>query len=175
MTTRDSVTTALPQLDPEAVMNDALVAGLTAPIAALGVDVEAVEVQKAGRRHVVRVVVDRDGGVDLDLVAEVSRTVSNLLDIEPLASVLTGPFVLEVSSPGIERPLTLERHWRRAATRLVEVHLRDGATLTGRVVEVSDRGLVLQVNDVTHTIALTDLAHGLVQVEFAKFSDEGQD
>jgi hypothetical protein len=40
---------------------------------------------------------------------------------------------------------------------------------------VSDRGLVLQVNDVTHTIALTDLAHGLVQVEFAKFSDEGQD
>ena len=156
-------------------MNDALVAGLTAPLAAMGVDLEAVEVQKAGRRHVVRVVVDRDGGVDLDLVADVSRTVSNLLDIEPLASVLPGPFGLEVSSPGVERPLTQERHWRRAATRLVEVHLRDGATLTGRVVEVSDHNLLLQIKEDIRSIPLTDLDHGLVQVEFAKFSDEGQD
>ena len=80
-------------------------AGLVGPLAELGVDVEAVEVSKAGRRHVVRVVVDRDGGVDLDLVAEVSRRAGELLDAPPLADALPGPFVLEVTSPGVDRPL----------------------------------------------------------------------
>ena len=124
-------------------MNDALVAGLTAPLAAMGVDLDAVEVQKAGRRHVVRVVVDRDGGVDLDLVADVSRTVSNLLDIEPLASVLPGPFVLEVSSPGVERPLTQERHdaiGRSAPARRRDTHRSSGRGLRSQPAAPDQRG-----------------------------------
>ena len=95
---------------------------LEQPLAELGVDVESVEVQKAGRRHVVRIVVDRDGGVDLDLVAEVSRRASELLDSPSLSDLLTGAFVLEVTSPGVDRPLTQPRHWRRAVGRLVVLH-----------------------------------------------------
>jgi ribosome maturation factor RimP len=152
-------------------MNDVLEAGLVAPLASMGVDLEAVEVHKAGRRHVVRVVVDRDGGVDLDTVADVSRRVSDLLDVEPLASVLPGPFVLEVSSPGVDRPLTMERHWRRAATRLVEVHRGDGTALTGRITGVSDSGLVLDVDGSAHVLPWSTVDHGMVQVEFNRPGD----
>lgn len=152
-------------------MNDVLVAGLSSPLAAMGVDLEGIEVSKAGRRHVVRVVIDRDGGVDLDTVAEVSRAVSDLLDSEPLAAVLPGPFVLEVTSPGVDRPLTLERHWRRAASRLVVVTLTDGTQVTGRVVEATRSALALRVDDVVIHYPWGDVVHGVVQVEFAKFGD----
>ena len=102
--------------------------GLRGPLADMGVDLEDVEVVKAGRRHVVRVVVDRDGGVDLDLVASVSQRVSELLDAPPLSDQLPGPFVLEVTSPGVDRPLTEPRHWRRARGRLVQATMADGAS-----------------------------------------------
>lgn len=147
-------------------MNDVLESGLAGPLASMGVDLEAVEVQKAGRRHVVRIVVDRDGGVDLDTVADVSRKVSDLLDAEPLSNVLPGPFVLEVSSPGVDRPLTLERHWRRAATRLVEVHLVDGAVMSGRITGTSQQGLELDVAGTPTILTWSDVSHGIVQVEF---------
>jgi ribosome maturation factor RimP len=152
-------------------MNDVLAAGLTSPLAEMGVDLEGVEVQKAGRRHVVRVVIDRDGGVDLDTVAEVSRAVSELLDVEPLAAILPGPFVLEVTSPGVDRPLTLERHWRRAVLRLVIATLRDGTTVTGRVVSASATELTFSVGDQTVVWPWSEVDHGMVQIEFAKFDD----
>ena len=155
-------------------MNDALVAGLASPLAAMGVDLEGVEVSKAGRRHVVRVVIDRDGGVDLDTVAEVSRAVSDLLDSEPLAAILPGPFVLEVTSPGVDRPLTHERHWRRAASRLVIVTLTDGTLITGRVVEATSSDLALRVDDVDVRYPWSSIDHGQVQVEFAKFGDASE-
>lgn len=147
-------------------MDDVLAAGLAAPLASMGVDLEAVEVQKAGRRHVVRIVVDRDGGVDLDTVADVSRRVSDLLDAEPLATVVPGPFVLEVSSPGVDRPLTLERHWRRAVTRLVDVRLVDGTSVTGRVAGASPDALALDVDGTPRLLPWGEVDHGLVQVEF---------
>ena len=90
---------------------------LLAPVvAAHGVDLEAVSVSRAGSRSVVRVVVDRDGGLDLDGVAEVSRTVNAALDAVG-DDVIHGSFVLEVTTPGVDRPLTEPRHWRRAAGR----------------------------------------------------------
>ena len=130
---------------------DTLKAGLIGPLSELGVDVETVDVQKAGRRHVVRIVVDRDGGVDLDLVADVSRRASELLDEPPLSDALPGPFVLEVTSPGVDRPLTEARHWRRALTRLVEVTTTDGATVVGRVTAVpSDDEVVITTDSRRH-------------------------
>jgi ribosome maturation factor RimP len=148
-------------------------AGLTGPLAALGVDVEDVEVQKAGRRHVVRIVVDKDGGVDLDLVAEVSRRASELLDVPPLADVLPGPFVLEVTSPGVDRPLTEPRHWRRARTRLVHVTLADGSTLEGRVSDVPDDAhAALVTGDGEIVLALADVSRAEVQVEFNRLDGD---
>lgn len=150
-----------------AVSGDTLKAGLIGPLAELGVDVETVDVQKAGRRHVVRIVVDRDGGVDLDLVADISRRASELLDVPPLSDALPGPFVLEVTSPGVDRPLTEARHWRRAVTRLVQVTTADGSTLVGRITAVpSDDEVVITTDEGDVVLARSDVQRAVVQVEF---------
>lgn len=144
-----------------------LLSGLEAPLSQMGVDLEDVEVSRAGRRELVRVVVDRDGGVDLDLVAAVSSTVSELLDAEPLAGVMSGPFVLEVTSPGVDRPLVQTRHWRRAIDRLVRVELSDGSELTGRIVGVpDDQSVDLLVEGEPRVLVRADVVRAVVQVEF---------
>ena len=90
-------------------------------IRAAGMDLESVRVSPAGRRRLLRLVVDADGGLGLDAIAAVSREVSACLD----ASAAMGevPYTLEVSSPGVDRPLTEPRHWRRAQGRLVSAPL----------------------------------------------------
>lgn len=146
--------------------------GLSEPLAELGVDVEEVEIQKAGRRQVVRVVIDRDGGVDLDLVAEVSRRVGELLEDGPLSTVVPGPYVLEVTSPGVDRPLTEPRHWRRALDRLVRVQMHDGTVLEGRIAGMpDDESVTLRVSDADMTLIRADIARAVVQVEFRKQED----
>jgi ribosome maturation factor RimP len=133
-------------------------------VSAAGYDLEAATMTAAGRRSVVRVVVDRDGGVDLDAVAEVSRAVSSALDeADPLGD---SPYVLEVTSPGVDRPLTEPRHWRRNKGRLVKV-----GDLTGRVVDTTDDAVVLDVDGVEQTVALADRPEGRVVVEFTRFED----
>jgi len=147
---------------------DAVVPRLTqllAPVVtASGHDLEGLEVTPAGRRRVVRMVVDRDGGVSLDDVADVSRAVSEALDDidarEP--ALLGGAYVLEVSSPGVDRPLTEPRHWRRNVGRLVTAVLADGTSETGRLTAADDDGVELGGRRVAHA----DLVRGKVQVEF---------
>jgi ribosome maturation factor RimP len=150
-----------------------LAALLQPPVTAAGLDLEDVTVSTAGRRSVVRVVVDRDGGVSLDDVAEVSRGLSEVLDAveETDPGVLTGSYTLEVSSPGVDRPLTAPRHWRRNIGRLVTVTLRDGGTATGRVVEAGDGdsdGLVLDVDGARRALRYAEVSRGVVQVEFSR-------
>jgi ribosome maturation factor RimP len=140
-------------------------------VAAAGYDLEDVAVTSAGRRSLVRVVVDSDHGVDLDAVAEVSRAVSDALDA---GDAFAGPFVLEVSSPGVDRPLTDPRHWRRARGRLVSVRVGD-ATVTGRVRETTDDGVVLEVDGKARDVAWADLGAGRVQVEFNRTSAGEED
>lgn len=142
-------------------------------VAGAGHDLEDVAVSPAGRRSVVRLVVDRDGGVSLDDVAEVSRAVSAALDqlddAEP--GVLGASYVLEVTSPGVDRPLTEPRHWRRSVDRLVTAHLNDGSSSTGRVRSADDHadgGVQLDVDGVDRTLPYTELSRGIVQVEFAR-------
>ena len=141
-----------------------------------GLDLEDVTVSPAGRRSVVRVVVDRDGGVPLDDVAEVSRVVSEALDeldaAEPGA--LGTSYVLEVSSPGVDRPLTAPRHWRRSTGRLVRAVLREGGAVTGRVRSADDGEdgeVVLDVDGSERSLAYAEVAKGLVQVEFSRDAD----
>ncbi|WP_375499931.1 ribosome maturation factor RimP [uncultured Jatrophihabitans sp.] len=132
-----------------------------------GFDLEDVTISAAGRRSLVRVVVDADGGVDLDAIALVSRVISDALDTADVAQtgVLAGSYVLEVSSPGVDRPLSEPRHWRRARGRLVAVSA-GGQPLTGRVLDTSDTGVTLDVDGSTHALAWSDLGSGRVQVEF---------
>ncbi len=153
--------------------SDVVKSRLTSPLGAIGVDLETVEIEKAGRRHVVRVVVDCDGGVDLDRIAEVSRLISDLLDEPPLSDEVPGPFVLEVTSPGVDRPLTEPRHWRRAIDRLVHVTRTDGAEVDGRVDSVpSDTDVVLITADGSVELPLADIANAVVQVEFNRKDEE---
>jgi ribosome maturation factor RimP len=111
----------------------------------------------------VQVLVDRDGGIDLDAVAEVSRRCSEALDS---ADVFAGAYVLEVSSPGVDRPLTQPRHWRRNTTRLVEARLRDGSSVTGRVTDANDDAVTIEVGAQKRSIPYAELVRGVVQVEF---------
>lgn len=138
---------------------------LLAPVVAdLGLDLEDVQVTPAGKRRLLRVVVDQDGGIELDQVAQVSTAVSGALD----ASDAMGgsPYVLEVSSPGVDRALTEARHWRRAQSRLVDVTLADGESLTGRLLEVDHEGLTMDVAGTSRALSWDELVRGRVQVEF---------
>jgi ribosome maturation factor RimP len=146
-------------------------------ITAAGYDLEDLSVSRAGRRHVVRVLVDGDKGINLDDVAVVSREVSAALDAaeENGGEVLAGEYQLEVGSPGVDRPLTLPRHWRRNVSRLVAVN-----GVTGRVTAADDEGIVLDVNGAAREIAYGDLGAGKVQIEFTRldeavFADDGDD
>src|SRR5260370_33635790 len=96
---------------------------IEAVLHAMDMDLEAVKIAIAGRRRVLRIIVDADGGVSLDDIAEVSREVSARLDAKNAMG--DAPYTLEVSSPGGDRPLTEPRHWRRAIGRLGGVPLTD--------------------------------------------------
>ncbi len=108
-----------------------------------GCDLEDAEISPAGKRRLLRVLVDRDGGISLDDVAEVTRAISKALDADDVMG--DGAYTLEVSSPGVDRPLTLPRHWRRNVTRLVAVTLAGGHKVTGRITSVTDETAVLDV------------------------------
>lgn len=143
---------------------EALLRLLDPVVAGLGLDLEDVVVTSAGRRRLLRVVVDQDGGVELDVVARVSSAVSAALDAEePMGGA---PYVLEVTSPGVDRPLTEPRHWGRNRTRLVEVILTDGSTVTGRIGEAADAGLRIEVDGTERLLAWDQVVRGRVQVEF---------
>jgi ribosome maturation factor RimP len=135
-------------------------------ITSAGYDLEDVTVTAAGRRSLVRVVVDRDGGVDLDAVADVARMVSDALDADDPTG--DAPYTLEVSSPGVDRALTEARHWRRAAGRLVRAPVRDAADVTGRVIRADDAGVTFDVDGSERTIRYDVLGPGKVQVEFSR-------
>lgn len=135
-----------------------------AAVESAGLVLEDVVVTPAGRRRQLRVVVDlpqdRLGGVPMDAVAKASQALSEALDA---SDVMGGqPYVLEVSSPGADRPLTERRHWSRSRRRLVRVQLADGTEATGRLLEVDDDGILLG----ERRLPWADVARGRVELEF---------
>jgi ribosome maturation factor RimP len=134
-------------------------------VAARGYDLEDVTVAMAGRRSVVKVIVDSDQGVDLDDVAAVSRAISAVLD-ENDDSMGRSPYVLEVTSPGVDRPLTEPRHWRRSVGRLVQLEIADAPAVVGRIVETDATGVELDVEDERRRIEFGAVRQARVQVEF---------
>ena len=149
-------------------------------VAALGYDLEEVTAQRAGSRQVLRLVVDGDGGVTLDDVAEVSQAVSAALDEG--GQMGEAAYDLEVTSPGVSRPLTLPRHWRRAVGRLVLVSPTAGGELTGRVVEADEDGVVLELpgkkpgmKGELRRLGYPELGRGRVQVEFNRPGSKDED
>ena len=148
------------------------VAALLEPVvSALGMDLEGIRVTSAGRRRVLRIVLDADGGVSLDDIAVVSRDLSTALD----DSTVMGdqPYTLEVSSPGVDRPLTERRHWRRAIGRLVVAPLiaagngEGRATVEGRITGASADGITLDIGGESRMFGYSDLGPGKIKIEFA--------
>jgi ribosome maturation factor RimP len=137
-----------------------------------GFDLEELVVRSAGRRRVVRVVIDGDGGVTLDAAADISRAISERLDAigddDPAGTL---PYTLEVTSPGIGRPLTLPRHFRRARTRLVALVTSDGRTVTGHVLAAGEDAVTLVLNGRKGLseveVAYADIDRAKVEVEFS--------
>ncbi len=177
-----SASRGTPRTDPAT----ARLAGWIAPaVEGAGYDLEELVVTPAGRRSVVRVVVDRDTGVTLDDIAEVSRAVSEVLDTNDDGMGRT-PYVLEVTSPGVDRPLTEQRHWRRNSGRLVTVTVGPGGAgdqLTGRITAVDDAGVTLAVEaqgkpgakkrpPTPRHVPWGELGAGRVQVEFGRATPE---
>ncbi len=135
-----------------------------------GYDLDDITVTPAGRRRVVRVIIDSDDGVSLDDAADVSRAISAELDADDADRVL-GPqaYTLEVTSRGIGRPLTLPRHYRRARTRLLAVTTTDGRRLTGHVLSASDDAVHLVAGPdggADLVVPYADIARAAVEVEF---------
>lgn len=141
---------------------------LDGEFARAGYDIEDVVVDAGARPPRVTVVADADGGLDLDAVAELSRIASALLD-----DLDSAPYVLEVTSPGVDRPLRTDTHFRRARGRRVELTLNDGSTLTGRLGELREGVVGLVVRDgargalTVRDVDRDSITKAVVQVEFS--------
>ncbi|MET7635853.1 MULTISPECIES: ribosome maturation factor RimP [unclassified Streptomyces] len=148
--------------------------GLLEPlVSAKELDLEEIEVSRAGRRRVLRIIVDSEEGVELDACAELSRAISEKLD--ETDAMGEDEYVLEVSSPGADRPLTEHRHYVRATGRLVKLQLTtEGAAgeLVARIIAVDDDGLDLEVPGVkgrrptSRRVAFDEIAKARVEIEF---------
>ena len=166
----------LPAIDADRV------AALAEPVIhALDLDLEGIRITAAGRRRVLRLVIDGDGGVSLDAIALASRELSAVLDDSEVMGEV--PYTLEVSSPGVDRPLTERRHWRRAIGRLVAVPLaadpaaaagrepESPIVVEGRVTGASADGVTLDVAGESRQFGYGDLGPGRIKIEFARLAD----
>ncbi|TXL84119.1 ribosome maturation factor RimP [Streptomyces sp. IB2014 016-6] len=145
--------------------------GLLEPlVSANGLDLEEIEVSRAGRRRVLRIVVDSDDGVDLDACAELSRTISTALDETDVMG--EDEYQLEVTSPGADRPLTERRHYVRAVGRLAKIQPHEGDEFVARVLAVDEEGLDLEVPGVkgrkptARRVEFASIAKARVELEF---------
>ncbi|HEY9329616.1 MAG TPA: ribosome maturation factor RimP [Streptomyces sp.] len=145
--------------------------GLVEPlVSAEQLDLEEIEVSRAGRRRVLRIIVDSEEGVELDACADLSRAISAKLD--ETDAMGEDEYVLEVSSPGADRPLTEHRHYVRATGRLARLTLDEGGELVARILAVDEEGLDLEVPGVkgrkptSRRIAFDEIAKARVELEF---------
>jgi ribosome maturation factor RimP len=152
-------------------MSDELIAELEPVVAQFGLDLDELRLTKAGKRRVLEVVLDGDNGVDLDVVAAVSRAISEHLDASTIMGQL--PYLLEVGSRGVGRPLTKPAHWSRNVGRMVHV-VGDAIDVTGRIVAFRDPQVTLDVEGSERVVDFTTISRALIEVEFNRKATEDQ-
>lgn len=142
---------------------------LSDEFARAGYEIDDVLIDSRTRPPRITVVADGDTALDLDTIEQLSRVASTLLDGADGGQ--GAPYVLEVSSPGVDRPLTSDKHFRRARGRKVELALADGSQLTGRVGQTSGDTVALVVRTgrdlAVREIPLSEITKAVVQVEFS--------
>ena len=138
---------------------------LTPVVTQAGFVLEEVTITPIGKRRLVAVVVDRDDrNPSLDEVTVVSKEVSTILDNYSQLGEM--PFTLEVTTPGIDRPLTLERHWRKNIGRLVKITPKVGEKYIGRITAVSGEKITLEMKGEERGINVGDISRAQIEVEF---------
>ncbi|CAB4716909.1 unannotated protein [freshwater metagenome] len=150
-------------------LQDSLTTLLAPAVENAGFFLEQVQITNPGNHQILTCIVDGPKPLSLDEVTVVSRLISELLDETEL---IEGAFTLEVSSPGVDRPLTQRRHWEKNVTRVIAMVMNDGSELTARLTELreSDATFVENIKGrmKTHTIVLADIKKAQTQVEFSR-------
>ena len=141
---------------------------ITPALQQAGYFLEDVNIVSPGQHRIVTVIVDGESALNLDQVTVASKLVSELMDEAPFMGET--PFTLEVTSPGIDRPLTLPRHFAKNVTRLLKVTKSDGTVITGRIRSNTNADVTLEVVEKKETkevaVALTDIKRAVVEIEF---------
>ena len=145
---------------------------LSPVVSALGYEVDDIILTTAGRRRVLEVVIDADTPVDLNAISESSRAISAYLDESTVMGEM--PYLLEVSSRGVDRPLAKPVHWRRNIGRLVEIK-GDAHNLTGRITAFNDPIVTIEVDKKAREVDVTKISKATIQVEFKKLDESEQD
>ena len=145
------------------------IAGLIEPaVTAQGFYLEEVQLVSPGKHRIVTCIVDGEISLNLDQVTAVSRAISELLDEAPIMG--DTPFTLEVTSPGVDRPLTKPRHFAKNVDRLLKITKTDGEVVTGRITSNTESEVVLSVVSKKETtevaVAISDIKRAVVEIEF---------
>jgi ribosome maturation factor RimP len=135
-------------------------AAVTPALSALGFYLEDVTITSAGRRSMLTIIVDGDTHLSLDQVTSATKAIGEI--VESLQSLGDTPFTLEVTSPGLDRPLTKPRHWRKNIDRLVKVVLLDGKEIKGRIKAASEDSATVDQSEIT----FADIKRASLEVEF---------
>lgn len=145
-------------------MTDSLETLVEATVTSLGLDLEALELTPAGNKRVLRIALDRDGGVGIDHITDATRALSEALDASDVMG--SQPYTLEVTSRGVDRPLTEPRHWRRNAGRLVRLRLADDdSSIDGRIGASDDTGVEIDGRTGSQRLTYDQIKTALVQTE----------
>jgi ribosome maturation factor RimP len=154
-------------------LGETIHAALAPVVEANGFFLEEVLIVSPGRRRVVTCVVDGQNNLNLDQVAAVSREISAVLDVAPFMG--DTPFTLEVTSPGVDRPLTQSRHWAKNKSHLVRVVMLNGDVIAGRIVEVHKATVALLVGEKEPqevVLPFVDIKRAHVEIEFNRKGDD---
>ena len=146
---------------------------LTPALESAGFFLEEVQVTSAGNRRIVTCIVDGEKGLNLDEVTSASREIAALLEEAPFMGETA--FTLEVTSPGVDRPLTLPRHWKKNVTRLVRIVLLNGEVVTGRITGSADSSVNLVAEGKVAkeiNVQFNDVKRAVVEIEFNRKGDD---
>ena len=135
-------------------------AAITPALEALGFYLEDVTITSAGRRSMLTVIVDGDTHLSLDQVTSATKAIGEI--VESVQSLGETPFTLEVTSPGLDRPLTKVRHWQKNINRLVKVVLLDGSEIKGRIKDVNEVSAIVDDKNINYS----DVKRATLEVEF---------
>ncbi len=152
--------------DPHA---DRIEAEVAPVVTDLGLDLEAVELAGSGTKRVLRIAVDEDGGVSIDRIAEATRALTAALDAG--TAMGSQPYTLEVTSRGLDRPLTLARHWQRNVGHLVRIALHDGPSIKGRIADADETGAEITVGAERRRVEYGEVARATITPELNRKKD----